>query len=217
MSRPNLSIDTEINEACDTMTVWDTTDDYGGGTVTTASVTSVIVIARNKTTGTYITYTFTVGTNVITAATISLDGGTPTDILSELSSTAWPFIVDVNEFDLFADYGVTLPDFDDAVYQIEYTIAGEVSDDRGGFVPYSYTTSKATLKSCDTCCCISKMFASIDPDCDCGDKSIKLATEMDAWLKVAIAAANLGQTEKAVEALTKAKEMCDCHSNCNDC
>lgn len=210
MARPTLTIATEINEACDTMTLWDTTADYGGGTVTTASVESVVIVVRNKTTGTYFTYTFTVGTNVISAATLSLDGGTATNILAELASTAWPFIVDVNEFDLWADYGVTLPDFDDAVYQPEYTIS------RTTATAYSYTTSVAVLKDCDTCCCISGKFAALDPNCNCSSAALDLAIQADTWLKTARAAAAMGDVTKAVAALTKADETCNC-SDCADC
>ena len=209
MARPTLTIETEINEACDTMNLWDTTADYGGGTVTTASVESVVIVVNNKSTGTYFTYTFTVGTNIITAATLSLDGGTATDILAELSSTAWPFIVDVNEFDLFADYGVTLPDFTDGVYQPEYSII------RTTATAFNYTTSVATLKDCTTCCCISGKFAALDPNCGCSSKALDLAIQADTWLKTARAAASMGDVTKAVEALAKADELCNC--DCVDC
>jgi len=210
MARPTLTIDTEINEACDDMTLWDTTSDYGGGTVTTASVTSAVVLVRNKSTGTYFTYTFTVSSGTITAATASLDGGAAVDILSQLDSTAWPFIVDVNELSLWKTYtNFTQPDFDDAVYQPEYTISGTSGS------AYSYTTSVAVLKDCDTCCCISKVFAALDPNCDCCDSSRDKAMEMDTWLHTAKAAAAIGDVTKAVEALAKASDMCECNCGCN--
>lgn len=210
MARPTLTIDTEINEACTTMTMWDTTADYGGGTVTTAGIESSTIVVRNKTTGTYFTYTFTIGTNVISAATLSLDGGTGTDILAELSSTAFPFILNVNEFDLWADYGVTLPDFDDAVYQIEYTIT------RTTATAYSYTTSKMNVRDCDLCECIAGKLIDIDPSCDCSDKNIPFVQRIQALNQSAIFAAEKGMTTKAVNALNKAIELCNC-SSCNDC
>lgn len=208
MARPTLAIDTEINEACTTMVMWDKTADYGGGTVTTAGIEGSTIVVRNKTTGTYFTYTFTIGTNVISAATLSLDGGTATDILAELSSTVFPFIVDVNEFDMWADYGVTLPDFDDAVYQIEYTIS------RTTATAYSYTTSKMNVRDCDLCECIADKFVNIDPNCQCSDVSIQEVQRIQALAQSAMFAAEKGMTTKAVNALAKAIELCNCDCNC---
>jgi len=211
MARPTLTINTGINEACTTMTLWDTTADYGIGTVTVNSVTSVSIVVRNKSDNSYFTYTFTVSSGTITAATLSLNGGTATTITSELDSTVWPFIVDVNEFDLWGDYGVTLPDFADAVIQPEYTINGTVID-----VPYSYTTSKTSLVDCNTCCCITKLGASIDPSCDCSTGKRKTYDDAYTWLHVAKDAAAVGNVSRAVEALQKASELCEC-SSCGDC
>lgn len=205
MARPDLSIDTEINPECTTMTMWDTTDDYGAGTVTTAGIESSTIVVRNKSTGVYFTYTFTIGTNTISAATASLNGGTAVNILSQLSSTVFPFIVNVNELDLWKTYtNFTQPDFDDAVFQIEYSII------RTTATAYNYTTSVAKLKTCDTCCCITKKFASLDPVCGCSDSAMCNAVHADTWLKVAQSAANMGDVTKAVAALTKASELCDC-------
>lgn len=209
MARPTLAIDTEINEACTTMTMWDTTADYGGGTVTTASIQSSTIVVRNKSTDTYFTYSFTISSNVITAATLSLDGGTATTITSELSSTAFPFITGVNEFDLWGDYGVTLPDFDDAVYQTEYTIS------RTSATAYSYTTSKMNVRNCDLCSCIADKFVNIDPNCECSDTSIQEVQRIQALAQSAIFAAEKGMTTKAVNALAKAIELCSC--GCTDC
>jgi len=209
MARPTLTILITKNEACTTMTLADTTADYGGGTVTTASVEQVVIVVRNKSNDSYFTYTFTVVSNLITAATLSLNGGTATTITSELSSTAWPFIVDVNEFDLWGDYGVTLPDFDDAVIQPEYTITRTTAE------AYSYTTSKTVLIDCNTCCCITKLGASLDPGCDCSTGKRKTYDDAYTWLHVAKDAAAVGNVSRAVEALRKASELCSCA--CTDC
>lgn len=211
MARPTLSIGTEINEACTTISMWDSTSDYGGGTVTTASVQAVTVVVNNKTSGTYFTYAFTVSSNVITAATASIDGGTAVDILSQLSTTAWPFIVDVNELDLWETYtNFTQPDFDDGVYQIEYTIT------RTTATAFSYTTSKMNVRDCDLCECLANKFVEIDPNCDCSDKTIPFIQRIQALNQSAIFAAEKGMTTKAVNALNKAIELCECDS-CNDC
>lgn len=210
MARPTLAITLTINDECTTIDLADTTANYGGGTVTTASVTSVVVVVRNKSTDTYFTYTFTVSSGTITAATLSLDGGTATNVLSELSSTAWPFITDVNELDLFEDRGVTLPDFGDAVYQAEYTISGTSG------AAYSYTTSKMTVRDCDLCECEAGKFVEIDANCECSDSSIKNLMRIQALHQSAIFAAEKGMTAKAVANLVKAIELCDCDT-CDDC
>lgn len=210
MARPTLTISATQNEACTTITLADTTADYGGGTVTTASVQEVVVVVNNKSTETVFTYTFTVSSNVITAATASLDNGTEVDILSELSTTAWPFIVDVNELDLWATYtDFTQPDFGDAVLQIEYTIT------RTDATAYSYTTSVAEMVTCDICCCVSKMWADLDPDCSCSDSAMDKASQADTWLQVALASADMGDVTKAVNALKKAQAICDCDCGCS--
>ena len=209
MARPTLAIDTEINEACTTMTLWDTTADYGAGTVTTASIEAATVVVRNKTTDTYFTYAFTVATNVVTAATASLDGGTAVNILSQLSSTVFPFIT-TNKLDLWKTYtNFTQPDFDDGVYQCEYTIT------RTTATAYSYTTSKMNVRDCDLCECLATKFVELDPNCDCSDKNIPFVQRIQALNQSAIFAAEKGMTTKAVNALNKAIELCAC--SCEDC
>ena len=207
MARPTLTIATKTNQACTDMTMYDTTANYGGGTVTINSVTQVIVVVNNKSTGTQFTYTFTVLNGVITAATATLDTGIPVNILSQLSSTVWPFIINVNELDLWKTYtNFTQPAFDDAVLQIEYTISGD---------GYSYTTSVAEMVTCKICCCVSKMWANIDPSCDCSDAAMNNASQADTWLQVALAAADMGDVTKSVNALAKAQALCDC--GCSGC
>ncbi len=209
MARPTLTISVTQNEACSTLTLADTTADYGGGTVTTASVQQVVVVVNNKSTGTTFTYTFTVSSGTITAATATLDSGTPVNILSQLSSTAWPFIVDVNELDLWKTYtNFTQPTFADAVLQIEYTIT------RTTATAYSYTTSVAKMVTCDICCCISKMYAALAVDCSCDDKARQNADDADTSLQIALAASDMGDVTKAVAGLLKAQNLCSC-SGCN--
>jgi len=205
MARPTLAIALTINEACTTIELADTTADYGGGTVTTASVEAVTVVVRNKSTDTYFTYAFTVGTNVISAATASLDGGTAVDILSQLSTTAWPFITDVNELDLWETYtNFTQPDFEDGVYQVEYTIT------RTTATAYSYTTSKMTVRDCTLCECEAGKLIEISPKCECGSVAIQQIMRIQALHQSAIFAAEKGMTTKAVNALAEAIELCDC-------
>lgn len=210
MARPTLAITLTQSDDCTTITLADTTADYGGGTVTTASVQSVVINVVNESTEAYFTYTFTVSSNVISAATVSLNGGTATSILAEMSSTAWPFITDVNEFDLWGDYDVTLPDFEDGVYQVDYTIT------RTTATAFTYTTSEMTIRDCDVCCCLAEKYTALEPDCDCADEKQKFADKINAFLVSANYAAQKGMTTKAVENLQYAIDLCDCE-NCGGC
>jgi hypothetical protein len=224
LNRPTLKIALTINEACTTIELADTTGEYPAAangyaapnTIVHDDVTSLVVVVRNKTTGTYFTYTFGILLQVTQTTTLSLDGGTATDIHTEVGALAFPFITDVNEFDLFGDYGVTLPDFDDGVYQVEYTISGESTGGGGSpNTPFSYTTSKMTVRDCDLCECIADKFVEIDPNCNCTDKSIPFIQRIQALSQSAMFAAEKGMATKAVNALNKAIELCAC-TNC-DC
>jgi hypothetical protein len=181
----------------------------GGATIN--NVTSIVVVLRYSTLGTYLTYTFTVLSGVIQTATLAIEGGTPVNIFSILPSTAWPF-ASSNRFELTGDYGVDLPELQDGVFQIEYTISGSAGSPAEAF---SYTTSEQFVLDCETACCIDKMYADLDPNCGCSDEKQKKADEAYTWLQVARASAELGNTEKAVAALIKAKSICDC--NCKGC
>lgn len=210
MARPTLEIELTQSADCTTIELADVTADYGGGTVTTASVESVVINVVNESTGVYFTYTFTVGTNVISAATASLNGGTAVDILSQLSTTAWPFVTAVNELDLWEAYtNFTQPDFEDGVYQVDYTIT------RTTATAYSYTTSEMKNRTCDLCCCLANKYAEISPNCECEDGKRKHADKINAFLMSANYAAQKGMTDKAVTNLQYAIDLCDCDCGCN--
>lgn len=224
LNRPSLSIENTVNDQCTSFTLADTTGQYNvttnpegyglpGGPLSN-DVTGLEVVVKNLSTGTYFTYTFTILLGVVQTCTLSLNGGTPTDISTEVGAAAWPFVQDVSEFDLYADYGVTLPDFADAAFQVEYTISGSALDG-GVSTPFSYTTSETFLVDCDTACCISKMYAALDPTCNCSESAQKLADEAYSWLQTARNASEYGDTDKSVAALKKASDMCNC--NCKDC
>lgn len=202
MSAPTLAISLTTSSDCTGMSLKDTTADYGGGTVTVNSVTSVIVTV-NIAGGSYFTYTFTVSSGTITAATLSLSGATPTNILASLVSTVWPFVT--TQLPLWGSYGVTLPDFADGVVEVNYEIIGSGFD---------YTTSAAQLIPCVTCCCVTKMGQKLDPSCDCKD-CIWDYLLADTYLQIAKFATQVGNTDRAQLALDKAAALCDC--NCSDC
>src|SRR3972149_2669466 len=104
-------------------------------------------------------FSFTIASNVITAATLGLSGATATSILSTLASTVFPFVA--TPFSIWTDYGVTVPAFADGVVEVIYTISGS---------GYNYTTSKAKTVLCsELCCCLQKKGQSINPETCCED------------------------------------------------
>ena len=221
LNRVGLSIEIAKNDKCDALYLEDTTGEYNITTnplgyglpsgIASNDVTEVIVVLRYSTLGTYITYNFTVALGVIQTATLAIEDGTPVDIYSELPSQVWPFDSD-DQFELTGDYGVTLPELEDGVFQVEYTISGSSGNPTEEF---SYTASEQFVLDCETACCIDKMYADLDPNCGCSDEKQKKADEAYTWLQVARASAELGDTNKAVTALIKAKSICDC--NCKGC
>lgn len=208
--RVDLTISLTVNSTCSTMTLADTTPDYGGsGKIATSNITSSIIVV-NMPGGIYLTYTFTISANVITAATLGISGAIPVSILSKLNSTVFPFITNVNAFDLFGSYGVTLPEFGDGAYDVDYTVKGNVFE-----VLFNYTTSLDKLSFCDICLCIAEKGAGIDPDCNCEDDKVWDFLRADAYLSAAIFAAEIGNMERAQLCLDKATDICNC--GCPEC
>lgn len=205
MPSPSLKISLATSSTCDNITVVDATADYGGGTVTIASVTSNVIVV-NLSGGSYLTFTFTIASNVITAATLGLSGATPVSILGSLASTVWPFVA--TPFSIWRNYGVVIPALSDSVVEIDYTIAGS------GF---NYTTSSTVLITCvGICCCLSKMSQAIDIECDCSEDAIWNYLRASTYLEVAQMATQIGNTERAQLALDKAIALCNCE-NCSGC
>ncbi|CAK0771678.1 hypothetical protein CCP3SC1AL1_570016 [Gammaproteobacteria bacterium] len=202
MPSPTLAITLTTSATCDTITLVDATADYGGGTVTTASITGC-VITVNLIGGSYLTYTFTVLNNTITAATLGISGATATSILSELASTVFPFVA--TPFDLWADYGVTVPTFADGVVEVDYTISG---------IGYAYTTSAAKTVLCVTlCCALQNMGQKITPD-DCCENCLWEYLKAEAYSDLAVMSTNIGNTDRAALFIEKAQALCDC--NCGN-
>lgn len=207
--RVDLSIALTVSDTCDTISLADTTPDYGdsGKIAKSDIVTNTIVV--NMAGGIYFTYVLTITSGTtISASILSLNGATAVNILAELESTVWPFITDVNEFDLFGSYGVTLPEFVDGTYEVDYSVSGTSSA-----TPFNYTTLAGKTVICSICCCVARMGQEIDPSCDCSDKKILNFLRADTYLQIAKFATQVGNTERAQLALDKANEICDC----NDC
>jgi len=158
VARPDLSINVVVGTQDSNIVVDDITGTYNPATnpegyglpdgPTVNNVTALRVILQNQSDGWYLTYTFTVDNGTITAATLGVSGATATSILSEMSSTAWPFITAVNAFDVTDDYGVTIPTISAGVYQLTYTIAGTATGSLGTPETFNYTTSEQPVLSC---------------------------------------------------------------------
>lgn len=215
VERPDVTIDLEVSNSCESLLLTDSTGTYNATTNPSGyglpsgpavnDVTGLSVVLNYDTQGTYITFTFTIASGVITAATLSVAGGTATSILSSLVSTTWP----LTSFDFFRDYSVTIPTFDLGVYSVDYTISGSVSG-----TSFAFTTSKAILNECSANCCIQQKFASIDVSCGCANKEILSAMVTRGYLMAARYAAQSGDTDNAVLALNKANELCSADGDC---
>lgn len=179
---------------------------YGvSGGITTSNITSSTLVLTWGSLKESIIYTFTVANNVVTAATITDVGGTVINILSQLTSTTFPF-TSANPFNLVKSWtGVTnVPTFTDDVYTLDYTITGV-----GSGQAFSYTCSSAVLRTFDTCCCVSKLGLNIDPTCSCSSDSLMKYLQADSYLTIAGYALDTGKTDDAVTLLNKAKSFCD--------
>lgn len=218
VTRVDLSVTLATNDACTNITLTDTTGLYSATNLlgygvpsgpATTNLTSLSIKLTYSSIGTYITYNFIISSGTITSATLAMGTGTATSILSSLSTTNWYNLMSAG-FDLSADYGVTIPSTEDGVYEAEYTIAGSVSG-----TSFAFTTSCQILNACSACECISRKFMDIDPSCtSCFEPKMILAMTGDAYLKTAGYAVNVGDLDKAVDALTKAQDICSCTCNC---
>lgn len=153
-----------------------------------------------------IIFTFTIVNHVITAATLTDLNLVVTNILSLLDSTVFP----LTEFDITLDYGVTLPEISDGLFEWDYTITGTSSAQA-----FSYTTSDVKLATCTTDCCIFNSYVDLDLSCGCLDDKINKIIKSEVFINAANYAAEINQNTKAVSFLDLSKEICD--SNCKDC
>ena len=139
VTAPNFTIILSVDSGCSELNLVDSTGEYSALTnplgyglpsgPSTTDVTGCEIVVTLNTLGTTLTYDFTIASGVVAAATLAIGSGTPTSILSSLTSTAWPFIVDVNPFNLVGDYGVTIPEFTDEIFKVEYNITEEALED----------------------------------------------------------------------------------------
>lgn len=215
VTSPSVQIDLAANSSCSGILLNDITGEYPDapagyglpGGPESNDVEGVVVTATFSLLGTSLVYTFTVASGVITAATLSIGGGSATDILANLPSTVWPFV----DFDLLSsEYGVTMPSFVDDAVSVEYEISGHV-----GLDAFSTTITQNTTITCNAQCCLDKKAINLELNCNCKDNSAVLdACFLNALILQADASARNRFTERAAAALQKATTICADSGNC---
>lgn len=224
LGNPDLKISATITSGGLSFTFNDTTGvfnnpnnlgGYGGGVnIPSSSVTlvKVRVYQYRQTIPTLLT--FTVLTNVITAATLTTPSGTVTNILANLASTVWPF-------DNITPHNLTITNvylgfaatqqISDQVWTFSYEVSGVDSA-----IPFDLITSIDELIDCSADCCIKKMGATLALGCcDCNDGQLMQYFRAKAMLFAANDAADMGQYDAAQNALIKAQDFCN--SSCKTC
>lgn len=176
------------------------------GGITLNDVTSAKLNVYYPTITTPIVFTFLIEDGVIVSATLTDLQLVTHDITSLLASTDFP----LTNFDITLGYGVTLPEVTDGLFAWDYSIYGKADS-----VDFAYTTSDAILSTCAADCCVEKSYLEIDANCGCFDNKIKNIITTEVFLSASKYAMNAGQSTKADDLLTKAKEICD--SNCKNC
>jgi hypothetical protein len=219
LTRLDLSAQICVEDGCTKLLFNDTTgsvdaacaadvNEFGYGLVdgiTSADVEGAIINVYYPLMTTPVKFTFVIDSNVIIDATITDLNNVTTNIFSLLTSTVFPFV----DFDISADYGVTVPEVTDGLYTWDYTISGTSPED------FSYTTSGGFTSDCTVDCCIEKSYLEMDSNCGCFEDKVKGIIRSEVFLWASRYAINVGQDSKADNFLTKAKESCE--TNCKDC
>lgn len=212
VSSPNLTIDLYKNDSCTALLLADITgivgvngnvDGYGPDTVLVNDVTGVIITLLYNSLQTPVTYTFTIANGVITACTLSISGGTPANIFAQLTSTVWPFAATL-PFDLFGDYNVNTPTFQDDVYSATYVISGTHNAEA-----FEFTAVKNKAVTCNAQYCIDQKFTELDWDCECSTDASKEALLGQALINQVHASVVLGDLSTSLASLSKVQSLCN--------
>lgn len=215
VSSPNLTISLTKNFTCTSVLLEDVTgeegvdgntDGYGvSGGPTHDDVTELVIVVTYNSLPTTITYTFTIAGHLISLCTLAIASGTPVDITAELpaENLNFPFIAN-NPFDLFADYGVSIPDFIDDVYTVSYQITGAIT----GPEAFDFTTESILPTLCSSQLCVNQKFADIDWGCECASEKAKTAMLGQAYINQVGSSVALGDLTTALSALAKLRTLC---------
>ena len=209
----------EIEEAdgCKSWELIDTTGDYndpnnltgfGAPNIAASTITSATIsILFYGSTVPYI-FTFTIVTGTITACTVTNPAGVVTNILADLSATAFPFSV-AEPFVILPEW-IGLAEGDSmpigAIYT-EYNISDGTDN---------YTADCDQLIVCSVCCCVTNMKADLDSrSCDCQESNMDKAIKATIWLDAANYAMEQEDVDKAHANLLFAKSICE--GSCTGC
>lgn len=181
---------------------------YGAPNLASSAVTSATIsVYKYGETVPYI-FTFTIASNVITAATLTTPASVVTSIFSLLTATVFPFST-ASPFVLIADwlgYG-TDSSFTSGAFYVEYNVTDGTTN---------YTTSVDQLMICTTDCCIRGMQADLDSrGCGCSEAEMDKAMKAKMWLSSAIWAMEQGDIDKSQANLLFAQSLCE--GNCGNC
>jgi hypothetical protein len=212
-----LKAEVDTSSDCKSFNLADTTGTYNADTnpggygtpnPTTSSIGEITIsIYPPKSTVPYILFIEVDGSGVVTAATLTAPDGTITDVTEDFADVTFPFEEDVDElpmpntyFGLSEDQELT-----DGVWTFIYGVDTK---------PDATNTTVYLLTTCTACCCNQKQYLNLK-NCNCEDNKIGSAQTVNAWIKSAQYAANLGMYDEAQAAIDKANEVCA--GNCKDC
>ena len=223
LNAPDIKCTITPDATCTGMTFEDTTGQYDAvtnkygwglpGGPASNDAKSMTLTLVNESTGNTMVYTFAMAAGVITDCHLAINGGVSNDIFAEIPSTVFP-ITSANAFALFDDYGVDIPAMEDGVYRLYYNVAGQYDNGDGILQDWDYTVQNSITVDCSVCCCITKLFLSIDPNCGCNDKTWIKAMRAFAYMKAAQFTTEAGgNVERAVANLEMASNICS-GTNC---
>lgn len=212
VSPPVLSISLTRNSTCTSLLLADTTGEYGVDGNTTGyglpsgpsinDITTVTIVVTYNSLPTTLTYVFTITSGVISTCTLQIASGTPVSITSNLTNTAWPFTAS-DTFDLFDDYGVTIPAFTDDIYTVSYKIEGTTPD------VFDFETEDTSVVLCASQLCVNQRFASLDWSCECSSTKAKQAMQGQSLIYQVSSSVALGDLSVALSSLEDLKRLCD--------
>ena len=217
LTRVGLTIETTITEGCTKLTVEDITGEYNAITnplgyglpngISYRDVTSITINVYYPGITTPIIYIFTLLLGDVVALSVYDLNGTAYDIFADLAT-----LYAGGVFNLTGTGAFTLPTIADGMFNVEYTIEGieAVTNEE-----FSYTTNSYFLSTCAAECCITDMYKNLDMCCDCSESAIDKIQKAEVFLSGAKYAIAIGQNEKAVCLLDKAKDICE--GNCENC
>lgn len=173
---------------------------YGAPNVASADITSATIVVTPPSYDSPITFTFTISSGTVTAATRTDIFGVVTDVLSLLSTTTFPF-VDLN-FDSILLFGdTTQNDLEDGSWLVVYTVSDGVDD---------YQLNAYNYFICTTTRCRDEIAIGYT------NKTVTKAQAIDVFLNYDVLLASVGLKDSdAVDAqVLTMQSLC---KSCNNC